>query len=1052
MILALLVLGAVASYPDDVKADFIAALEANEDHACLSGDFEINGRYTGQNIDMDYGRTALRLDTDSNPPRTMLDVTFLVPKIYTTQYEAAAFAITFNRDLDLTEDVTHNDAHKDAVDQTANAAENTVDSACYTNRYSNMTDFCHMDGGGGANGWTTADNGENECMSDVSSSIPWADVMGSAFANVEEKDNGNFWEIFMTATVETWSHFREGYDPNLPIDQHNYVGQMQGNVELSNNPDGEGADFTGRYSGDGGKGTNPPLDPVYDFGPLLIDDERYTMYQIPFIIRFPKTIIVETDFISSSPLVVVVGVVKQDTINVNLNPQGDEVFAELEVTVRTEVQYPYAVSSPMPQAVPGDDTKTGMVACVLDPATAGDVFKACDTTTDKLVRFVDYWDTTARRLQNIDDDELIANQGAEQTCGGLKQGEYCYQDFKLRITPGPSNPCTVAGDYLIWYWVECVIDPPHLEYLEGEDQIAGGVDKSGDACPIDDMIAEETLADRKLSNAYFETVFTVDHQSFCPEIMDEVRVVGDFRVYHDEGFTEEIAHPTHSDSTPASHQAFTNDVLFYEATYRTASRTVYGAETFEDNDRTDLDADADTNPTGDDSIIDYIRATLITAEVTLNKRLADDSLINTDDFEWGKLHTTPMRADDAEYTVDAPGRYGPGQLTSDAYNGEPDIVITESSENSDFAKYKITLCKVPEIDPRVIEDPVQLRGVEANRSQTATDDNDMDLSPDIKAQDCFYAHPDPDSTDYFTNVGTTANEFLDFDKVTYSSSTGLANENTIDENEVAFKMRLDERIIPIVPETDNSYMKVTISAEVFYKGNLHPTRRLLQADPFAAGRVQSHTMDTAFYVNRRGRSIEKCLMDPGAPVATLKLQLIGEAAELPNVLTGPQYATTLAMQLNAFMNVDAFSVRRVETCAPDCVVVVDQGFGDQRRLQEAGGEPRQAHVNVWLEVASTAVVKAGYVANHFQDMLSDEDEGLMTSVGAFESSSVHRMVVLAEGCADGEDAPGDAHNTAALADRRSPHDPARHSYLLDSASSVLGVSLSVFLAFLAALL
>jgi len=733
---------------------------------------------------------------------------------------------------------------------------------------------------------------------------------------------------------------------------------------------------------------------------------------------------------SSSPLVVVVGVVKQDTINVNLNPQGDEVFAELEVTVRTEVQYPYAVSSPMPQAVPGDDTKTRMTACVLDDSTINDDFRSCDEGTDKLIRFVDYWDT-ARRLQDVDSDELVGNQGAEQTCGGLKQGEYCYQDFKLRITPGPSNPCTVAGNYLLNYWVECVVDAPHLKYLEGEDQIAGGVDKSGDACPVDDMINEETLEMRKLSNAYFETVFEVKHQSFCPEIMDEVRVVGDFRVYHDEGFTQEIFHPSRSTPTTA-HQAFTNDVLFYEATYRTASRTVYESETFEDNDRSDLDGDASTNPTGDDTIIDYIRATLITAEVTLNKRLTDDSIID-DSFTWDGLHTSPHVAGDEEYTFPVPGRYGPGLV-----NGVADIVALNTDADN-FAKYIITLCQVDEIDPKDIESPAQVRGAVAPRGQTADEsDNDMDLSPDIKAKDCFYADPD-NASDTF--VGSTANDYLDFDKVIVSSST----ENTIDENEVAFKMRLDERIIPVVPETDNSFMKVTISAEVFYKGNLHPTRRLLQVDPLTA-RAQMHTMDLAFNINRKGRKIEKCLMDPKATDATIKLQLIGEEASLPDVLSGVEYATTLKSQLNSFMNVDAFSVYRVETCAPNCIVVVDSGAGYQRRLQAGGDddEPTQAHVNVWLQIDSTSVVKAGYVANHFQDLLVDSDEGMMKSVSAFETASVHRMFVMAEGCAKGEYV---LDKTAAKA---GPHES--RLYDLQSSSPAFKFAFGVLVALLASLL
>merc|ERR1719228_966939 len=108
------------------------------------------------------------------------------------------------------------------------------------------------------------------------------------------------------------------------------------------------------------------------------------------------------------------------------------------------------------------------------------------------------------------------------------------------------------------------MDPPHGEFMNGDHL---GVHNSGNACSIDDMILSESLNERKTSNAYFETVFTVDHQSFCPLIMDEVRVVGDFRVYHDEGFSQEIHHPTYNINqgvgVQPSHQAFSNDVLYY---------------------------------------------------------------------------------------------------------------------------------------------------------------------------------------------------------------------------------------------------------------------------------------------------------------------------------------------------------------------------------------------------------------------------------------------------------------------------------------------------------
>jgi len=936
---------------------WVAAVAADENHACRSGDFEINGRFTGQNIAMDYGRTSLSLDDSGATPMTKLDVMFLVPKIYTAQYEAAAFAITFNREHDLTDNDQYAETFKNQVTAQAEEAASTNQNACYTNRYLNST-YCNMSGDGagdgGANGWTIGDNGENECVSDVSSSIPWADVMGDSFANVVQNDNGEFWEIFMTATVETWSHFREGYDRDLPIDQHNYAGQMQGKEELANNPAGNGAGFDGLYSGDGGKGVTPPNDPSMDFGPLLIDDERYTMYQIPFIIRFPKTIIVETEFTSASPLQVVTGVVKQDTINVNLNPAANEVFAELEVTVRTEVQYPYAISSPdLNDDGPETDTPP-MTVCVRGALDGATNLYDCDTTAGvPAIDFVHY--------------------NAEQSCGGKKEGEYCHQDFKMRITPDSSNPCSVAGDYVMRYWVECVIDT-----LE--------------SCPVDDLINAETLDEQRTSNAYFETVFTVEHQSFCPEIMDEVRVVGDFTVFHDEAFTMPIKSVDNANDL----QAYSNDVLFYLATYRTASQTVYNSETFEDNDFTSDPA------IGNDVIIDYVRATEITMEVSLNKaRQNSPGVFGEGDVLNAGMTNANTPFGNSPDTIDG-ALAGFGSI--DMLDGGAAVSdVTFTGGLSDWAQYKVLLCYVNDVPMDVVEPEV-------------AGDGDLDGEDDVKANDCF------------TNVGSTADLYLDFDKViTESAAAAAAGETAHDvkEKEVAFKFRLDERIIPITPETDGSWMKMTIQSEIYYKGNLHPTRRrLLQESPRRNARQQRHAMDLTIPIEARGRALDICHVDPEEKHVEMMLQLhYTSQKNMPNVLNAMSWSSGFSMQLNAFYTngVKSIGVRKVDRCDGEtCITIMDKGRQPSRRLQD--GE-FSSHVNVFLTVDTLEYTRAGALTNTMQGDFADRSAEVHSSVSILVDSNIHTMKVMNEGCS-GHEAPRPpvaAHHAARPLDESSAY-------------------------------
>jgi len=64
--------------------------------ACLAGEFAADGYTTGQNIDLDYAATAMSIDPSTG--NSLISVGFLVPKVYTTGYDASAYSITFNRD------------------------------------------------------------------------------------------------------------------------------------------------------------------------------------------------------------------------------------------------------------------------------------------------------------------------------------------------------------------------------------------------------------------------------------------------------------------------------------------------------------------------------------------------------------------------------------------------------------------------------------------------------------------------------------------------------------------------------------------------------------------------------------------------------------------------------------------------------------------------------------------------------------------------------------------------------------------------------------------
>jgi len=847
----------------------LVGLAASTSDDCVEKEFEANGRFTGQNIDMNYEDSGLLVDGDE----TKLRVQFYVPTRYYDQYEANSFAITFNREL---KETVQNGGATFADKVALTVAEGTNDqSACYSNRYDNYT-HCDI----GTDLWEFQANTDNDCITDAWTVVPWSDVMADAFHGVEIKANGGFTEVFLVATVETWTHFVEG-------NVSDYLGVMSGAENWINTDVTDGdTNKKGEYNGDGGwNGAGDSHSG--DFGNIVMDDERYTLYQIPFILRFPRTVVVETSFRVASPITVLTGVIAQDVITLDMNPTaGSGVFAVLEATLTTQVQYPYGIRSP-------DDNKAPMV-----------VYRGGDSTDAG---------THAKTVEFVEFDE-------ESGCGDLSSGEVCEQTFKIRITPADATPCTVSGDYFFEFWAECVM-------ADG-----GGVN----GCTLDDLVENADIVERRKSNAYFSETVTISHQPFCPLLVDEVRVVGDLTVYHDESFITEID----------SDDVFTNDILFYEAEYRTASASSSSQFTdFEDND--------DSSPLGDDSIIDYVRATKIFMDVVLGLKRGTSDL--TDGWD----------STDSNANVNfAPlgGSRIPG--TDEGLDGS-DLVVDDTTTDGTI-KYNILLCETSTIEAATIQ-----------------------FSKD-KPTDCF-AGQGPQ------NIAT---KYLDFTKIMMSKENVNGDDNEIDENEVAFAMRMDERVIPLKPNvSDNSYVTVTIQSEVYYKGNRHPTRRLLQSGPNTQRQI--HSMSKSYRVHP-ATSLKKCNIGEDMTQGRIELEMtFDEEKAFPTAASSVDWASRFSLQLETFLEArDSISIARMEQCNEKaCSTIYMEGRRSNRRRLD--GEPTFVKINIKVE--SNKSVSAGHTMNKLQDHLVNTRSDIHTRVSAMVNAEVTAMSV--PGCGETEHKP-----------------------------------------------
>lgn len=902
---------------------------------CYQDEFKINGYTTGQNIDLDYANTEISASTGS----TVLTVAFLVPKVYTEQYEAAAFAITFNRKKDITVPTTPQAAgeeYKNQVNILVDVEAGTVQDACFTNRYTNTTleranmvgarnlfpcDIAQVQdaiwGVVGATGsererYTSA----SDCVDQIKADVPWANVMGTSFGSREVVENGVYTEVFLLATVETWSHFRQTTDGS-------YQGQMTGNQQLDPNwTQGDEKDRNGKYLGDGGDLDVP-------FPALIMDDERYTLYQIPFILRFPKSVVVRTEFQVGSPLTLLTAVVEQDAIQVDFNPDvnsQDVTFAALDVTVQTEVQYPYSIRGPK------DATDSKMT--VVQGSTR------------------DGGGTSARAGFPI-----WLEYDDKSHCRGVRNGEMCTQKFKMRIVPSDADPCSVAGDYTMEFWADCIGEGKRFG---AAPNFQGGLASIGgpgeNACSLDEKNDDAVLDTRRDKNGYFKFTYTVAHQSFCPEVMDTVKVVSDFTAYHDEGFSD-----------PIDNDVFSNDVLWFEAVYRTASSK--SAQTIT----------ANANDDGDDSTIDLVRATKITTTVTIGQD--KDGTATTGHDEDGNPVGWVNTGANNDWESNVSWSLGGSRLAGDDFS-DPSLTVDNPADGS-YIKYAIVLCET---------DPISADEIQWDKFQNTAN----------KANNMHHLHGPRDCFDQDANgneqIKTLARDYFDFNKVEVgahgdgqntaaSADTGAGHdcntENCIDENEVAFKMRLDERIIPIGPQTDNSHIMLEIEAEVYYKGNRHPTRRLLTTTPPAERRQKQLSIQSlAFGIKYKGNPLTVCPVEVAAEDVGIELLLDFGSNRLPTVSDANQWSVNFGYELGKHIGAQANAIQIVRMRSASGTLL-DVNGGDLRRLESG-------HLEVKLHVSSTKHSTAGVIAMALQNELK---AGTVKNVQTLERATVVQMTV-----------------------------------------------------------
>jgi hypothetical protein len=217
-------------------------------------------------------------------------------------------------------------------------------------------------------------------------------------------------------------------------------------------------------------------------------------------------------------------------------------------------------------------------------------------------------------------------------------------------------------------------------------------------------------------------------------------------------------------------------------------------------------------------------------------------------------------------------------------------------------------------------------------------------------------------------------------------------DGAVGEKEVAFAMRTDERVIPVdTTDNEDSNIKLTVRAEVYWKGNRHTTRRLLQIEgsgidttrnPNAA--FASSVKDVRFAVKGKGVENEVCVVNPEYRTTHVDIWTALEG-RAPNAVTVRDLADELQVGLAGLLDLqrfDTIQIESIEKCEDKfvCSSVLYRANTGSRRLQQSDVN----FVHVRFSIGSETKT-AGMLANDYQALAKD---GLQVA-----NSKVYKSVV-----------------------------------------------------------
>lgn len=829
----------VSEVPQDTSGMTATCATATGDNPYTAAETFVSGYVTGQIIEMNYEATSLSLDTNGN---TALTVHFDVPLRYATQYEAASFAITWHDRADGNADMT----------------------ACFTNRGSVGDPYpnCPV-----PSPWQYTVKSSNQCIADFYASFAWSDIMNGLFRAPQIQDDGTYTEVYFTADIEQWVFF----------DSSSYHGQYP---HLGNPQDGAGQmpKAWGHMSelGQGYSNTYASRSTDFDGRSIHIIDERYTFAQNPFILRFPKTVEVQTSLTVGTKLTMLNAIIKQDIIRIEFNPsQKDSHFAYVDVHVVTEVQHPYGVRTHL------DAAHNGLGAAeILLVDGKGNV-------------------NVAPEWRDMDDPS---------SCGAVKsgqvgnQGAICRQEMVFRIKP---ETCNADSDYKVKLFAKCV------------DTFYG--------CPIDHFWFAGTQTERELSNSFLEFDFQVRTGSFCPEVVDEYKLVATPEIWLNERFETMDTGSLHGrdDEIPQGGNVHSNDWVYLKFNYAGYSASwPEGAAA------------------ASKSVIDFTRAISVHMDV--------------------ELPSVP---------VSQGGNFADSLLPVSLDN---DVSAMDYLSVPGSTKYSVKIC-----DTTYTTADYPIRNGDADY-QTG------------ELIDCFNDH-----------IYSNAVLYLDVQPIFQ-----LSDPPTVGEKDIAFGFRLDERVIPVDRyNNENSQVSVTVEAEVYWKGNKHPTRRRLQgttadlsnSDTGPRANNGYHVAKSVFQTRARDTDATFCELPSNLGLAHLDLYVAYKPGHGPASRIVSDYATDFQYQIAnqlGMRTIESVNVLEIfESSNPlnfTSAAVYKQDATVRRLQSKMMIETAPTYYNIRFSIATDSLKTAGQSANFLQALLVDRSSSVF-SLPVMSGGQVYKL-------------------------------------------------------------